>query len=66
MDIHSVKPSSGKQFLNTFTHEVRHLVDAIAKSIGYDLDAEGPAYITGDATMALAETICELGCERCR
>ena len=55
--------SSGKQFLNTFTHEVRHLADAIAKSIGYELDSEEPAYIMGDTTMALAETICKLGCD---
>lgn len=58
--------TNGKQFLNTFTHELRHLADAIAKSIGYDLDAEEPAYLTGDTTMALAETICELGCSGCR
>lgn len=58
--------TSGKQFLNTFTHEVRHLADAIARSIGYDLDAEGPAYLTGDAAMSLAEVVCELGCMHCR
>lgn len=50
------------EFLNTFTHELRHLADAIAKSIGYKLDSEGPAYLTGEAAMALATTICELGC----
>lgn len=62
-----VGPStSGKQFLNTLVHEVRHVADAIAKHLGYELDAEGPAYISGDATMALAEVICELGCEHCR
>ena len=58
--------TSGKQFLNTLTHEVRHLADAIARSIGVDLDAETPAYMTGDAVMALAEVVCELGCEHCR
>jgi len=58
--------TSGKQFLNTFTHELRHLADAIARSLGHDLDAESPAYLTGDATMALAEAVCELGCkDRC-
>lgn len=54
--------TSSKQFLNTFTHESRHLADAIAKSMGYELNSEEPAYLTGDTTMALAETICELGC----
>jgi hypothetical protein len=58
--------TSGKQFVNTFVHEVRHVADAIAKSIGYELDAEGPAYLSGDAAMALAEVLCELGCEHCR
>lgn len=54
--------TSGKQFINTFVHEVRHLADAIAKSIGYELDAEGPAYISGDSAMALADIVCRLGC----
>jgi len=58
--------TSGKQFLNTFTHELRHLADAIARSLGHDLNEEAPAYLTGDATMALAEAVCELGCkDRC-
>lgn len=58
--------TSGHQFVNTFTHEVRHVADAIAKSIGYDLDGEEPAYLSGDAAMALAEVVCRLGCDRCR
>lgn len=58
--------SSGGEFINTFVHEARHVADAIARSIGYELDGEFPAYVSGDAAMALAEVICELGCERCR
>ena len=62
-----VGPStSGKQFLNTFTHELRHLADGIADHLGVSLDSERPAYITGDAAMKLSEVVCELGCERCR
>lgn len=57
--------TSGKQFQNTFVHEVRHLADAIAKSIGYDLDAEGPAYLSGDTAMELADVVCQLGCTHC-
>ena len=57
---------SGGEFVNTFVHEIRHVADAIAKSIGYELDGELPAYISGDAAMALAEVVCELGCEHCR
>ena len=58
--------SSGEEFINSFVHEVRHVADAIARSIGYKLDGEVPAYISGDAAMALAEVVCELGCEHCR
>lgn len=58
--------SSGAEFLDTFTHEIRHLADSIAKSIGYDLDAEGPAYMTGDTVRELAEIVCKLGCDKCR
>lgn len=54
--------TSGDEFLNTFVHEVRHLADAIAKSLGVPLDSERPAYISGDTAKILAEIVCELGC----
>lgn len=57
--------TSGKQFQNTFTHELRHLADGIANYLGVSLDAERPAYITGDAAMELADVVCTLGCEHC-
>ena len=56
--------SSGDEWLDSFTHEIRHLADAIAKSIGYKLDSEPPAYLTGDTTKALAKTICDFGCNK--
>lgn len=58
--------SSGKQFVDTLSHEVHHLAVAIAKSIGVDLYGEVPAYIAGDATMALIDTVCEFGCPHCQ
>ena len=58
--------SSGKQFVNTLVHEVHHLAVAIADSLGHDLESEVPAYLSGDAAMALAETVCEFGCSHCR
>lgn len=58
--------SSGGEFINTFVHEIRHVADTIANSIGYALDGEMPAYVSGDAAMALAEVVCEMGCEHCR
>jgi len=58
--------SSGEEFLNTLTHETHHLAVAIAEAAGYSLEDEGPAYLSGDTVMALAEDICMLGCETCR
>ena len=57
--------SSSKEFLNTTVHEIHHLAVAIADSLGYDLEGETPAYLAGDSALALAETICELGCPHC-
>ena len=57
--------TSGKQFQNTFSHEIDHLSDFIAESIGLEYDPEGTAYIVGDTTMELAEILCELGCDHC-
>lgn len=54
--------TSGEEFLNTMVHEVRHLADAIATSLGVPLDSERPAYLSGDTAKELAEVICELGC----
>lgn len=58
--------TSAKQFLNTFSHEVDHLSDIIAESLGVKDEREGTSYLSGETTMALAEVICELGCEHCR
>ena len=58
--------TSGHQFQNTFVHEVRHVANAIAESIGYDLGGEEAAYLSGDTAMALAEVVCRLGCDHCR
>lgn len=57
--------SSGAEFLDSFTHELRHLADEIAKSIGIELDAEEPAYMTGDSVRDLADVVCRLGCTHC-
>lgn len=58
--------TDGEEFINTLTHEIHHLAVAIAASLGIDLESETPAYVAGDSAMALAETICELGCSHCR
>lgn len=58
--------TSGKQFQNTFVHEMRHLVDAISHSLGIKRPSETSAYMSGDAAMALADVVCSLGCGHCR
>lgn len=57
--------TSGKQFQNSLVHELRHLVNGIALSLGVELDSETPSYVAGDAAMELADVICTLGCEKC-
>ena len=58
--------SSGEEFLNTFSHEIDHLTNDIADSLGIREEREGTSYLTGDTTMALAEVLCFLGCKHCR
>ena len=56
---------SGAEFLDSFTHELRHLADDIAANPGINLRGERVAYITGDTTRDLAEVVCRLGCPTC-
>jgi len=58
--------SSGEEFIDTLVHELHHVAVAIADELGVDLESETPAYISGDAARALAETVCEMGCVHCR
>lgn len=58
--------TSGEQFINTLSHEIDHLSDAVAEYYGIKKHREGTSYITGDTTMALTKIICHLGCDRCR
>lgn len=60
------RTSEGKQFLNSFVHELRHLVDDIAESSGMQITGEGVAYLTGDIAMSLADIVCALSCDHCR
>ena len=54
--------SSGKEFINTVTHEVHHLAVAVAANLGIDLEGEAPAYIAGESAREIAGIICEMGC----
>ena len=57
--------SSGEEFQNTFSHEIRHLVNDIVTSLGIELDTEPSSYLTGDMVMELADVVCQLGCRKC-
>lgn len=62
----AIGPSdNSSEFLNTLVHEIHHLAVAIAGGLGVDLEGETPAYIAGDSAFALAQIVCELGCDRC-
>lgn len=60
--------SSKAEFLNSFSHELRHLCDDIASASDIGLSGEPVAYLAGDIAMQLAPTIEPLmcSCERCR
>ena len=55
--------SSGEEFLDSFVHEMLHLADNIAESIGARLGGEYPAYVAGDSARELAGVVCKLGCD---
>ena len=54
--------TSEEERINTFVHEIRHLSDGVSKALGFPLDSEPPAYMSGDMAMELADIICILGC----
>ena len=56
--------SSGAEFLNTTVHELRHLTDVIANSIGVELDSEEAAYMSGETAGELADIIFQIGASR--
>lgn len=56
--------SSGEEWLNTLVHEIRHLADAITKSLGVELDSEAPAYLSGDTIMALSDIVQQMSCKK--
>lgn len=60
------RTSVGKQFLNSFVHELRHLVDDIAAADGLEAKGEGVAYLSGDIAMLMADIVCALSCDHCR
>lgn len=60
------RTSNGAQFLNTYSHELRHLVDDIADVDDMDIAGEPVAYLTGDICNFMSDIICRMSCECCR
>lgn len=54
--------TSAAQFLNTWSHELRHISDAVTTTDR----GEPPAYLTGDICERLSDIICRFSCEKCR
>ncbi len=60
------RASNGGEFLNSTTHEIRHLVDDIAKTDAMPMCGEGVAYLTGDIINEIADIVCKFSCDCCR
>lgn len=56
----------GAEFLNSYCHELRHLVDDIARADGMELSGEPVAYLSGDICNAVADIVCKMACDCCR
>lgn len=55
--------SSCAQFLNSLEHELRHLVDDIAKTYDLDMGGEDVAYLTGDINEMIIEDVQQFICD---
>lgn len=60
------RAESGAEFLNSYCHELRHLVDDIARADGMELSGEPVAYLSGDICNAVADIVCKMACDCCR
>ena len=57
--------SSPPEFINSFEHELRHLIDDIAQTCRLEMAGEDVAYLTGDVNSALWEDIHYFTCCKC-
>lgn len=55
--------TSVEETVNTFSHELRHLVDDIAAACGITVSGEEVAYLTGDIALTLASSLLHIVCE---
>ncbi len=54
--------SHPSEFLNSYEHELRHLVDDVASTVHIPLAGEGVAYLTGNINRLLWEDIHDFVC----
>lgn len=55
--------TSSAEYVNSITHELRHLCDDIASVLDISSNGEEVAYLTGDVSSALADIISMFVCE---
>lgn len=58
--------TNGGEFLNSFSHELRHLADDISSYYGMIDRGEEVAYLTGDLANSVSDIVCLLSCDCCR
>ena len=56
------RATSNAEYINSITHELRHLCDDIASAIGIPSSGEEVAYLTGDIASQIADVIEVLVC----
>ena len=59
------RASSPREFLNSYSHELRHLVDDIAFSSFLPMRGEGVGYLTGELSWEFWEETHDFLCCRC-
>lgn len=57
--------SSAKEFLNSYAHELRHLVDDIASASFLPTRGEGVGYLSGELSWEFMDDIHDYLCCRC-
>lgn len=57
--------STPAQFLNSFTHEMRHMTDHILQAEGWNIGGEPVAYLTGDVSGTLWKDVHDFICCKC-
>ena len=58
--------TNGGEFLNSFSHELRHLADDISSYYGMIDRGEEVAYLTGELANSVSDIVCLLSCDCCR